>query len=849
LADVQHDHTDCHTGNNIEQENVRQGTGDKPLCQECARLGGETVSPKQVQLHVSADVLGVQEGEERPQLAVYAFSPGGSLLASTALEEKAETLPIPPESEAQAVRVLIGPPVDVEEARTLAELLRLGAVERAVRVNPDTAEARLDFALTRTVWLCWLRSCTVRGRLLKRVTSGGVPIELPVCGAEVEIYEVDRLRTFIAKIPASILERIREVVRFPPPPPRRPEDGPFGPFPPGPGPGPDPLLEVVTGLQRELGAIPTPQPPISSPAESAFVTRTELSELVQERFQEHGETAPAAAPEDVDRVERTVALIPEAPEAPDPAEAADALRALAESDEVRSAARQGTAAFRQALVNNAIRIVPFLCPFASPLVTEQLVATATTDDCGRFQAIFWQGGCSDTPSDTPDLYFVAYRRFGSFRVPIYQPLPVGCHTRWDYDCATEVTLYTTSPLAHTCPPARPVIAGRHWVLVMAIGHLSLASIHGTGASLGTGDLPATKASNIGLTDGGAPFGGLLRPRLEFDNSLRGLGPSGNPVRYYRVSWRKQPPSAPSDPFLPLELEVHRHYTHAVGSSLVLEAYSLGSHEVGGQAGLFEIPPALPPIGQWSIPDAVEDTTSAKFDTGRSSAPFGFVPPVGAGLYTLRVELFHEDGAPVDIGALGIHFVVPTSTDLSDTINTVEASSLGLVPGPPVGTGNAFEMTLHVDNNPTSGHIAPPLLNGSVAADPNCGLINYSPPGLAPVAAGSDKVTLAYTASHPRGFAKYDFVLTRGVTELEPPTVKSAPSGGSFSSSPAVSDLLGGCAIAGFTEALVVRGTATDGWGRQGYDAHDLRTFVLAPSPARPAAVGGGAGTLAQAGSP
>lgn len=37
-ANVHHDNTDCNTGNNIERENIRQGTGGKPLCAECARL-------------------------------------------------------------------------------------------------------------------------------------------------------------------------------------------------------------------------------------------------------------------------------------------------------------------------------------------------------------------------------------------------------------------------------------------------------------------------------------------------------------------------------------------------------------------------------------------------------------------------------------------------------------------------------------------------------------------------------------------------------------------------------------------------------------------------------------------
>ena len=35
---VHHNNTSCNTGNNIEAENRREGTGGKPLCQECARL-------------------------------------------------------------------------------------------------------------------------------------------------------------------------------------------------------------------------------------------------------------------------------------------------------------------------------------------------------------------------------------------------------------------------------------------------------------------------------------------------------------------------------------------------------------------------------------------------------------------------------------------------------------------------------------------------------------------------------------------------------------------------------------------------------------------------------------------
>lgn len=36
--DVHHDNTDCNAGYRIETENLRAGTGNKPLCSECQRL-------------------------------------------------------------------------------------------------------------------------------------------------------------------------------------------------------------------------------------------------------------------------------------------------------------------------------------------------------------------------------------------------------------------------------------------------------------------------------------------------------------------------------------------------------------------------------------------------------------------------------------------------------------------------------------------------------------------------------------------------------------------------------------------------------------------------------------------
>jgi MIP family channel proteins len=43
-SDIYHDNPNCQTGNSIDPENVRQGTGGKRLCEECARLNNAASS-------------------------------------------------------------------------------------------------------------------------------------------------------------------------------------------------------------------------------------------------------------------------------------------------------------------------------------------------------------------------------------------------------------------------------------------------------------------------------------------------------------------------------------------------------------------------------------------------------------------------------------------------------------------------------------------------------------------------------------------------------------------------------------------------------------------------------------
>jgi hypothetical protein len=431
-------------------------------------------------------------------------------------------------------------------------------------------------------------------------------------------------------------------------------------------------------------------------------------------------------------------------------------------------------------------------------------------------------GCHN--ADTPDLYFKAHQRiFGFFELTIYAPTPIACHTWWDYVCGTEVTLHTTSPFAVTCSPCPPVIGPENWALLTAIGNHSAHGIFGGGAA---GATPA----NWGLTETGAPWGGILRPRLDFDNSLREtLG-----VMYYEISWRR----GTSGDFFPLNAEVYRHYAHMVGLDLVIDPYRLGPNPVVIGADthqLYEIPPAVPPVGQWTIANAVTDTENGEFNSVLASPGLSFnadgTPVAGttdqAGLYQIKIELFDAAHNLVDLSASNIHFVLPSTSDLSGTIHTVEASSVTQPGGGTLIVGNALILTLHIDNNHTWAGLGAPTTPAG-AADACCGVVPYGPDA---------SVSMPYTAFHPHGFATHALQIFRSATQILP-TIQGAV--GSFTITESVSDMMTlarpaecmdkpVCTLAAFGEHLEVYATATDGWGSNlGYNSAANRAFALAP---------------------
>jgi len=689
----------------------------------------------EVSIQVTITLHELPAGEKPPQSVAYAFTDTGHFVTKGAIDKNGSVkLTVPSVPSARNVRIVVGPELAGEKRPTLSDLTRRGAQQQFVRVEPGAAVSPALFEIPHSIWFCWFRSCVVEGTLLKRIITGGLPVDLPVCNAQVQIWEVEPLEIILEKVPSSVIDKLRQVIVNPPPP----EESGVRPINPNP---PDPVpLQALTARSLNL---------------------------------EFAKPVPTLAP------------VP----------AADLLNLQVIAQTV------GDAAFRQALIANVSSIRFWLCELIPLFVTKTLVATTTTDHCGNFRERIFLS-CF---SPNPNLYFTATTNFLYFPIYIYDPAPIACYTHWGYQCGTSITLYTNSIFAPCCSPCPQVNALPNYVLFRAIGAIPLSQIYGDSNVL------AATPSNRGLAASGvtpgedSPFGGLLLPRVEFDSSLLELGLAS----YYKISYQ----SAASGGWQELRGDIDRHYNHFVGTQLVTTPYNLGPKTVGTTPGFFAIPPALPPLGDWAFPDPAYDLANAQFPTDALPSA---VPGGTFGMYQLKLDLYDSSGNPVNIGTAGITYYVPTGVELNGTIDTVDASTIGLV------SGNSLIINVYVDNRPTVAQlpgVSTPV--DSTATDP-CGILHYAAP--------TDNVEIDYVAYQPGNFLDWDLGVVRGITG----SVASG-SGNTSAGTPgvpvgfdnSVSTLMGTCTQAAFAVNLDCHSRATTGWSRiSGYDSHSAIGFAL-----------------------
>lgn len=460
------------------------------------------------------------------------------------------------------------------------------------------------------------------------------------------------------------------------------------------------------------------------------------------------------------------------------------------------------------------------------------IGTAEIQPGGSFTETVWISVCNQ---DTPDLWFVVRQKIGDTERTIYKRYPIPCNTYWNHPSGVPVNLVVTDPNTVTCyqePPIDLDPAGL-WVVPLAIGNYSLKKIYGTGA----GTLPSTNADpktgryeSIYTGKGGTlntfsegPFGGRLGLRYLFSSALEGAG-----VRYYRIKYRSNGIGG----WTVLGHKVVRHYSdyNPVTDTLNFLDYELGPISVGTENNMFEIPPIDPPniatdpTAAWVVLDATVDLMSGYL---RSTE-------VSDGYADFKIELFDSGGTRVDpatFGTGGILFKLPSNNDIWNTVTTADPTTVNsdlLVADPEDPSFQTFIFRLVIDNRQPNAVIDEPVVNPSGNKTDDCGMIRYEPT--------DTYVAMPYQVRHPNKFAMYRFRLHKAATRLHTIEGQAGDLGpsGSFIADPGhtgislLTNLMGGCPEAAFSENLYVWNMAFNGWRRVGPDAQATRAFALTP---------------------
>lgn len=640
--------------------------------------------------------------------------------------------------------------------------------------------------------------CRVRGKVVRAIDVFGATQSLPVCHARVHVCRVEPLIVRIPYWPDSIIKRLRDEVLAV-------VEGRF--YPPLPDPPPELILETSAEKIAQI-----------QPERRLAVNKLASASL----------KAPVAV-----KPLASLAPLPPATTAPAP------MLSLPAESQV-ALLSQSLNVVRDTLVQHAVSLRPYFCywPWLWPwLICEEVAMVETTDQ-----------GLFDTNMvylcfDRPDLYFWVEYFLNGVWTTVYKP-PRPCHTYWNYQCGSEVTITITDPRVPWC--GNPTLPGKT-VAIMSIGNdVSMSEIQRQSAGAAEG-----------LTTAGEPFGGSLEPHVFFGaDDLLAAG-----ITHYKWSYRKV---GTSDWKVMDQKQVIRHYAmppSGSGGGPTFLPYLLGPDPDPALTGLglFKIQPRNVPIAGslgWAPIDAREDSAMAFFLSYLEQLDQPNPAEAAQGKYELKFELFKHSAptVPVDFAAESI--TLSEATDPAPfgagTVHTLLLPNDPAFPLDPMpervflnGAGHVvgFRLVIHVDNNVCTADIHDVTV-GSAAAGP-CGFIDF-PPGA--------NAHVSFLARYPHGFGQFRFQVFKGSSgrvevACAPSPDASYPSlpfvnspavngfnnaGGEFSNDIGVTSLLGTCPKAAFSELLYVYAMAVDGWSRLSYldgvPNPESKAFALEPAP-------------------
>ncbi|MCB0599061.1 MAG: hypothetical protein KDD28_33625, partial [Phaeodactylibacter sp.] len=480
------------------------------------------------------------------------------------------------------------------------------------------------------------RRCCARGRVTKRFFIDGAWQDMPICNAIVHVCEVDPILLVLPRIPDRIIERLRDVFLERIPVPI-----------PDPIPDPPPFRE-------EIPSFPPPRPianrilPAAGIAQQFSQQAAPNIELPQQiRLQLHN----------------------------------------ADASQTRSLIAEHIGIFR-----------PYLCywPWFWPwLYRCDEITSVRTDFNGRFEACFWR----QIFEEKADLYFWVEYEIDGVPTTVYHP-SIPCHTYWDYECGSEVSIRITDPrVPFGC--FQPLPGQVAWVKSIGWGANVSHIEQSSGASiLQQGRIFRT----VGLTDyatGGLSHGLSGQKVRPFAENLRfivqfGSGfPSGS-VSHYRWSYRKThndklvPASASERAWAPLDTRpISKAYTFEVTGPGGITTFHTGHHPLGpfpvGSVNAYKIPPVSPKGA-----DVANDPT-AEWDQNTVTMIVDSTSLKGDGLYEFKLEFFNSAGVRQN--------VADTVNQISNPANLGQSQPAGSAYLLPAAEDSfkPFRMKVRVDN--------------------------------------------------------------------------------------------------------------------------------------------------------
>ena len=618
--------------------------------------------------------------------------------------------------------------------------------------------------------------CSVLGHVNKNFIIDGVQENLPICNARVHICNVDPIFLWpiylqpILSIPDWILAELREK-----------------------------FINVSSVIQ----VIPKSQPPNPIGQISFLKGKVQLDSL--------GSKSTSAQ-----KITDIYALNP----LPD-----DVLSGLTS---------ESTDTIRQTLIDNHDILYPYICLwpiFWSWFYWCEEEVVVYTDCNGHFEAWLYTLG----ENAELNVYIWVEVNINGQWVTVYRP-PMPCHTWWDYACNADININVSDSRVMPCV-CDPISGEIIWVKRVADG-TSIRNIaqHASAAATPSLFADARGSTNSTGVEGNSyvsPFTSEFPFYIQFGDGF----PAGSNT-YYRWKYHR---IADADLNSVSEAFVYQQGTLA-------KSYTYEGTDAHGNTvfytGNFQLDTSISTGTIYRIPhvDASVDTGIATAEWNQDTASILIdAGNLGNGLFEFVLEVCDSSGNVQSVADNVFQvdsFLASPPNPASVPAGGVDASYLfhGVNNTAPLDPVTGFRFLIRIDNDPTSCSIGDAIVDNNdgtgSTTDTQCGFAQYKNKA-------TGNILLCFSAEQPHDYAHYSFAVYKGnggAVEVyedqvpEPSYSKLINSVNTvYQENPSLTDLLGNCIQAAFSENIYVTAYHTNGSTRYyPYDTSGVAAFAIEP---------------------